>query len=101
MPNIAKVFKDEIIRLARKEAKTAITPVRKPSIAARKALAELKRRFSALEKATKSLAAILARIPVQKAVAEEGKKARITGKACGAYRSACVCQDLSLPSSSV
>jgi len=80
MPNIAKVFKDEIIRLARKEAKTAITPVRKPSIAARKALAELKRRFSALEKATKSLAAILARIPVQKAVAEEGKKARITGK---------------------
>jgi len=41
MPNIAKAFKDEIVRLSRKEAKAAVTPVKKPSLAARKALADL------------------------------------------------------------
>ncbi len=86
MPNIAKAFKDEIIRLSRKEAKAAIAPVRKPSIAARKALACLKKRVSALEKATKSLSAILSNIPVQKPVVEEGKNVRITGKGMRSLR---------------
>jgi len=31
MSTFAKSFKDEVCRLARKEAKTAVAPIRKPS----------------------------------------------------------------------
>ncbi len=86
MPNIARVFKDEIIRLSRKEAKAAITPVKKPSIAARKALADIKRRVSALEEATKSLSALLSKIKMPAPEPVEGKKARITGKGMRSLR---------------
>jgi len=86
MPNIARAFRDEVIRLSRKEAKAAFTPVRKPSVAARKALADLKRRVSALEKATKSLAVQLSKLPQPQPEPAEGKKARITGKGMRSLR---------------
>ena len=41
MPNFTQSFKAEVIRLSRKEIKAAIGPVKKPSIAARKAVADL------------------------------------------------------------
>jgi len=86
MSNIIQALKSEIIRLSRKEAKAAVAPVKKPSIAARKALADLKKRVSALEKATKALTALLSKIPVQKPEPIEGKKARITGKGMRSLR---------------
>ena len=63
MSTFAKSFKDEVTRLARKETKAAIDPIRKPSGATRSALADLKRRVAALEKETRRLAALLAKIP--------------------------------------
>ena len=63
MSTFAKSFKDEVTRLARKEAKTAIAPIRKPSGATRSALADLKRRVAFLEKETRRLAALLAKCP--------------------------------------
>ncbi|NLF22493.1 MAG: hypothetical protein GX590_04965, partial [Lentisphaerae bacterium] len=42
-------LKAEITRLARKEAKKAVEPVRKPVVQTRGAIAELKRRVDALE----------------------------------------------------
>jgi DNA-binding transcriptional regulator YiaG len=56
-------LKTEIVRLARKEAKAATDPLRKPSISTRKAVADLKRRMAELEKAVKRLDAVLAKIP--------------------------------------
>jgi DNA-binding transcriptional regulator YiaG len=56
-------LKTEIVRLARKETKAATDPLRKPSIATRKAVAELKRRMTELEKTVKRLVAVLAKIP--------------------------------------
>jgi DNA-binding transcriptional regulator YiaG len=56
-------LKTEIVRLARKEAKAATDPLRKPSIATRKAVADLKRRMTELEKTVKRLVAVLAKIP--------------------------------------
>ena len=88
MPNIARVLRDEITRLARKEAKAAVTPVRKPGIQARKSLADLKNRIAALEKAGREiqdlLSTLLANMPATP-VAEKDK-ARITAKGMRALR---------------
>ena len=78
MSTFAKSFKDEVIRLARKEAKAAVAPIRKPSGANRSALADLKRRVSALEKETRRLSAELAKVPQPAAAPATGdEKARI------------------------
>jgi len=63
MPNIMSALKTEIVRLARKETKTVTDPMRKPSIATRKTVADLKRRMADLEKTVKRLDAVLAKIP--------------------------------------
>ena len=82
MPNIARVFKDEIARISRHEAKQAVAPFRKPTSVARRTFADLKRRLAALEKSDKLLRAEMAKItaalPQPKPDATE--KARITGK---------------------
>ena len=69
MPNVMSVLKAEITRLAKKEAKAAVDPVRKPSIGARKSLADLKQRVAALEKQVKGLNAGLSKVPQQEPVA--------------------------------
>ena len=81
MSTFAKSFKDEVTRLARKEAKAAVAPIRKPAGANRSALADLKRRIAALEKETRRLAALVAKVPHPATAPTTGdQKARITGK---------------------
>jgi DNA-binding transcriptional regulator YiaG len=60
MTTLAKIFKDEIRRLARQEAKTLITPIRKPAGATRLTMASMKRRLDALEKESRRQAKLLA-----------------------------------------
>lgn len=89
MPNIARVLKEEISRIARKEAKVAVAPVRRPSVRARRDVAELKRRLAALEKASRQLLARLAKIEgAQPAPAQEESAARewISGKGIKSLR---------------
>ncbi len=86
MPNVMTVLKAEITRLAKKEAKAAVAPVRKPSIGARKALADLKRRIAALEKQVKAFGAVLAGIPQSQAEAPAAEKVRITAKGMRSLR---------------
>ncbi len=50
MPNIATVLKQEITRLARKEAKTHVEPLRKANAQYRRDIAELKRQLQAMKK---------------------------------------------------
>ena len=50
MPNIATVLKQEISRLARKEAKAQTSPLRKANTAYRRDIAELKREIQVLKK---------------------------------------------------
>ena len=50
MPNIASIFKDEILRLARKEVRKEIEPLKKASAQYRSEIAALKRRLAVLEK---------------------------------------------------
>jgi len=88
MPNVAAVLKAEIARISRKEARSAVSPIRKPSVRYRKDIADLKRRLAILEKAGKEFHARLAK--VEKAqpapAAEPEQKARITAKGMKALR---------------
>ena len=86
MSTFISSFKQEVIRLARKEAKAAVTPVRKPSGANRKALADLKRRVATLEKECRRLGSLVSKVPVPQAEPAEGQKARITAKGMRSLR---------------
>ena len=50
MPNIASIFKQEILRLAGKTVRTAVMPLLKDKIALKKIVRELKKRIERLEK---------------------------------------------------
>ena len=54
MPNLSSILKTEINRLARKEIKAAIDPLRKASAGQRKEIAELKRRVASLQRDLKA-----------------------------------------------
>lgn len=82
MPDIAGVLKEEIQRLARKEAKAATTNLRRDNVTLKRTVAEHKRRLAALERDNRRL---LSRINKrqQKSLrtgGEEVEKARITAK---------------------
>ena len=55
MSTLASVLKDEIVRLARKEVRAQIEPVRKACVAYRHQIAELKRVATSLEREIKAL----------------------------------------------
>lgn len=50
MPNFSSVIKSEITRLARKEIKGAVDPIRKANAAHRREIAELKRQIASLQR---------------------------------------------------
>lgn len=50
MPNVAAVLKEEITRLARKELKTHVSPLKKTIAEQRRTIADLKRRVERLER---------------------------------------------------
>jgi DNA-binding transcriptional regulator YiaG len=62
MSNLVSSLKAEIVRLSRKEAKAAVDPVRKPSVAARKAIADIKRRLADLEKELRRINGVLSKV---------------------------------------
>lgn len=56
MPNLSTILKGEITRLARKEIKAAVDPVRKANAGHRKEIAELKRQVSSLQRGLRASA---------------------------------------------
>ena len=54
MPNLSSVLKGEITRLARKEIKAAVDPVRKANAGHRREIAELKRQVASLQRDLKA-----------------------------------------------
>ena len=54
MPNLASMLKTEITRLARKEIKVAMDPIRKAHAGLRKEIAELKRQVASLQRDSKA-----------------------------------------------
>lgn len=55
MPNLGSVLKNEITRLARKEVRAQVEPLRKANAAHRKEIADLKRQVALIERQAKTL----------------------------------------------
>jgi DNA-binding transcriptional regulator YiaG len=84
MPNLSSVLKSEITRLARKEIKGAVDPLRKASANYRREIAELKRQVASLQRdlkaASKSTRAVS---PVNE---DSGKRTRFVPKGVKSLR---------------
>jgi len=88
MPNLAKALKEEIQRLARKEAKTATAGLRKDSAALKHTMADQKRRIAKLERDSRPLIieANKRRKEDMQLTDDEVQSARITAKMIRAIR---------------
>ena len=85
MPNIAALIKSEIVRLSKKEIRSAVQPLRKSAAAHRREIAALKRDIASLERQGKQLAK---KVPAQdgaKSVPDE-KPIRFVAKGLLALR---------------
>jgi DNA-binding XRE family transcriptional regulator len=84
MPNIAKILREEISRIGRKEAKSACTPLHRKEIKTAKTTVALKKRVVALEKSNRLLLERLAKLealqPASQGPQEENARAWISGK---------------------
>lgn len=84
MPNIATVLKAEVVRLARKELKTATDSLRKTIAAQRSDIAALRKRVSELERAQKQTSkAVLARKPAEPPAPAEGDDSKLRFRPAG------------------
>jgi len=88
MSDIAKVIKEEIRRLARKEARAATAGLRKDSAALKRAVADHKRRIAKLERDNRGLVieANRRRKEAVQVTDDEVESARITAKMIRAIR---------------
>jgi DNA-binding transcriptional regulator YiaG len=81
MPNVASVLKEEIRRLARKEAKAAVAPLKKALAAERKAVAKLRQQVAATARAAGKAArgAAAKAVPAEAAAKTRGGRALAEG----------------------
>jgi DNA-binding transcriptional regulator YiaG len=89
MIKVAKALKEEVVRLARKEAKVAAGRMHRPAVKVKKAVAGLKRRVALLERTLRQLQHALKKMPSGQASAaapEPAGRVRITGKGMRSLR---------------
>jgi DNA-binding XRE family transcriptional regulator len=87
MPNIAKVLKEEIQRLARKETKAPASQLRRGTIALKRALSEMKRRLARVERDIHRMVILERKRSGQAPVVEEAtRKVRFTSKGIRSLR---------------
>lgn len=88
MPDIGKVLKDEIRRLARKELRVATDVLRRDKFALKRAVAQLKRRVAQLERESRRLAAAASKRQAEapSVAPEAGEKARLTSRTIRSLR---------------
>ena len=83
MPNLSTILKGEITRLARKEIRAAVDPVRKANAGQRKEIAELKRQVTALQR---DLKASLKSSKVREPAGEVSGRTRFSAKGLKSLR---------------
>jgi DNA-binding transcriptional regulator YiaG len=88
MANVAKVLKNEIARISRKEIKNAVGDIGKTQTNLRKIIADLKKRIASLEKEIKRLTAEASKqkAPPLEKLPEQQEKARLTAKTIRSLR---------------
>lgn len=82
MPNIAKILKEEIQRLARKEVKGATANLHRDNVVLKRAVSNLKRRLASMERTNKQLLKYARKHQAEGGEINEGDvdKSRITAK---------------------
>ena len=85
MANLASVLKAEIARLARREARAQLEPLRKANAGYRRDIAALKREVAGLSRELKAASRPAAKARVQ-AQPEEGRKLRFQAKGLKSHR---------------
>jgi DNA-binding transcriptional regulator YiaG len=88
MSNIAKVLRDEISRISRRETKSSIQGIGKSHKGLKKTVADLKRRVLLLEEGNKPLVAAMKRYQAEQPEKppEEARKVRFTSKGIRSLR---------------
>jgi len=86
MPNITTVLKEEILRLARKEARKQTDALRKASAQYRKDIAEMKRRVSDLQREVAPLQKQVLRGALSQVGEAEEERVRFTAKGLRSHR---------------
>ena len=64
MPNIAQVLKEEISRIARRDARAVVTPIQRRIVKLERTAAEFRKRVGLLEKEARQLNALLQKMAV-------------------------------------
>ncbi len=87
MPNVMKVLKDEITRLAKKQVRMVGGPIKKDIASFRRAMAALRRDVASLQREVKAYTVEFKRkAVVEPAAVEEGKRMWVFGKGIRALR---------------
>ena len=89
MPNVASVLRDEIQRLAKKQVKAALGPLKRDQIRLKKTVADLRRQVAALETANRDLlkkVTTVVAVNETEKVAEKAVKLRPTSKSLEGLR---------------
>ncbi len=86
MPNVMKVLRDEIARLARKEVKASVSKLHKPTVQLKHDVAALKRTVAALGKADTIIQGVLEKMVASQPAPEAADTARLTGKGIRSLR---------------
>ncbi|NML45943.1 helix-turn-helix domain-containing protein [Ramlibacter sp. G-1-2-2] len=86
MPNVASVLKDEIARVARKELRAEIEPLKRASALHRSSIAALKREIAALQKQLKMASRASAKAQDQEDGDVEGPRRRFSAARLAAHR---------------
>jgi DNA-binding transcriptional regulator YiaG len=90
MPNIAKVLREEIQRLAKRQVKGELSSLKRDNVRLKKSVAELRRQIAALDATSRELAKKVTPVVASKeieAAAEQAARLRPTSKSLKKLRS--------------
>jgi DNA-binding transcriptional regulator YiaG len=89
MPNLAKVLREEVQRLAKKQVKTGLTPLRRDNIRLKRTVADLRRQVETLNRTNRELVNKISTVVAAKQAertAEQAPKLRPTSKSLSRLR---------------
>ena len=75
MPNIAKVLREEIQRLAKRQVKAQVNPLRRDTVRLKRSVADLRRQIAALDRTTRELVKRVTPVVAIKEIEEATEKA--------------------------
>lgn len=89
MPNVAKVFREEMQRLARREVRAGLSALKRDNIRLKKSVADLRAQLAGLARASRDLQKTVAPVVAEResqATPDEAAKLRPTAKGVSALR---------------